>query len=61
MTANEDLISILREVSASVQGLRSELEGWRQHTASTGEFIMIEIDHLIAQLSQLEAALKPQA
>jgi hypothetical protein len=58
MTEIEDLVPLLKEFESSVGGLRIEVEGWRQHTGSTGEFIMLEIDRLLDKLHRLETAIQ---
>lgn len=45
----------LRDLESSISGLRIEVEGWRMHTGSTGEFILIEIDRLISKFNEFKA------
>lgn len=35
-----------------------EVEGWRQHTGSTGEFILVALKDLHAAVNKLQAHIK---
>lgn len=51
---NEDeLTKRLSELATSVGGLRVEVEGWRQHTGSTGEFLILAVERLAREIQDL--------
>lgn len=52
------MAQVLEEVENSINGLRLEVEGLRMHTGSTGEFILISLDHLSNIVNELKAAIK---
>lgn len=52
------MAQVLQEVENSINGLRLEVEGLRMHTGSTGEFILISLDHLSNIVNELKAAIK---
>jgi hypothetical protein len=49
---------VLTEIDNSIKGLRLEVEGLRMHTGSTGEFILISLEHLTRIVKELKAATK---
>jgi hypothetical protein len=49
---------ILKEVENSINGLRLEVEGLRMHTGSTGEFILISLEHLKSIVEELKKVIK---
>ena len=49
---------VLTEIDNSINGLRLEVEGLRMHTGSTGEFILISLEHLAHIVKELKAAAK---
>lgn len=49
---------VLTEIDNSINGLRLEVEGLRMHTGSTGEFILISLEHLANIVKELKAATK---
>lgn len=49
---------VLAEIDTSINGLRLEVEGLRMHTGSTGEFILISLEHLANIVKDLKAATK---
>jgi hypothetical protein len=52
------LIERIHEVENSINGLRLEVEGLRMHVGSTGEFILMSIEHLTSILDELKAQIK---
>lgn len=51
MTAKTDQ-EMLAEILESIQGLRLEIERWRQHVGSGEHFMLVEIDRLIDLLKE---------
>lgn len=45
----------LQKLRASVDGLRLEVEGWRNHTGSTGYFLVTAVEDLLKAVDQLTA------
>jgi uncharacterized OsmC-like protein len=58
VTLAKTLPQVLKEMETSISGLRIEVEGWRRHTGSTGEFILLEIDRLLDKVKELKAVIK---
>ena len=54
----EDFAQKIMEVEITINGLRREVEGWRQHTGSAEHFILLEIDRLIVILNDLKGTIK---
>lgn len=49
-----EILQTIAEVQVTVKGLRLEVEGWRQHVGSSGEFVLVELDRLIGILNELK-------
>lgn len=43
----------LQKLRASVNGLRIEVEGWRNHTGSTGYFLVTAVEDLLKAVDAL--------
>lgn len=56
--SEQDFAAKLEELKSSIKGLSMEVEGWRQHTGSTGEFILVALKDLHAAVNKLQAAIK---
>lgn len=58
-----EMIKSVRDLSATVNGMRLEVEGWRQHSSSTGYFLQIAVEDLLKAVNELtvyiEARKKP--
>ena len=52
------LQQVVADLEASIKGLRMEVEGWRQHTGSASHFMLVEIDRLISELTELRCLIK---
>jgi hypothetical protein len=50
------VIQVLTEIENSIKGLRLEVEGLRMHTGSTGEFILLSLEHLSNMVKALKSA-----
>ena len=53
-----DMNEKLEQLLQSIKGLRLEVEGWRVHTGSTGEFLLNAVEDLIKMVDELKRALK---
>jgi hypothetical protein len=49
---------LLNELIINMKGLRKEVEAWRVHTSSGGEFILGVLDSQIGVIEELKAGLK---
>lgn len=56
MTKEEVSVRVA-EMSNVVRGLRMEIEGWRQHTGSTGEFLIVAVENLNKAIRELAIAI----
>lgn len=54
------LLEKMVTLQATVTGLRTEVEAWRTHTSSTGDFILREVDVLLIALTDFLNELKLQ-
>lgn len=45
------LIESIREFKNSIKGLSMEVEGWRQHTSTNGEFVLITLRDILVKLN----------
>lgn len=52
------LVAKLTDIHLTVQGLSREVELWRVHTASTGDFILREIEELLNSVKALKTKLQ---
>jgi hypothetical protein len=52
----EDIKAKLEELKNTLKGLSMEVEGWRQHTGSTGTFILDAIHDAVRAVNKLEKA-----
>lgn len=52
-----DFAAKLEELKNNIKGLSMEVEGWRQHTGSTGEFILVALKDMLAAVVKLEKAI----
>lgn len=55
--SEQDFGGKLEELKNSIKGLSMEVEGWRQHTGSTGEFILVALKDMLAAVVKLEKAI----
>jgi hypothetical protein len=58
---NDDELKVrkmIEALSASVAGLRLEVEGWRIHTGSTGYFLLTAIEDVGHRVDELKAMIK---
>lgn len=52
------LVAKLNEIQHTVQGLSREVELWRVHTSTTGDFILREIEELLNSVKALKTKLQ---
>lgn len=53
-----DFSAKLEEIKNSLKGLSMEVEGWRQHTGSTGEFILVALKDMLNAVNKLQKAIE---
>lgn len=58
MNEQEGFSQRLEELKMAIKGLSIEVEGWRQHTGSTGDFILAALRELHVSVNKLQAAIK---
>jgi len=51
------ILDKITDIQHTVRGLMTEVELWRVHTASTGDFILREIEELLKIVAELKAKL----
>ncbi len=51
------LLMKLTEIQHSIKGLLMQVEGWRVHTSSMGDFIIAEVEELQRAVAELKTKL----
>lgn len=58
MTDTEKLLLIkITEIQHTIKGLVMQIEGWRVHTSSMGDFILAEVEELQRAVAELKQKL----
>jgi hypothetical protein len=55
---NESIAQELKGLEQQIRGLRIEVEHWRMHTGSTGEFVLSALDGVSRALEALKGKIK---
>ena len=58
MTEHDQLIAKITELRNSVRGLALDVERWRQHTSASGDFMLVELEHINDTINELIQKIK---
>ena len=58
MSEHDAIIARITELRQLVQGLHLAVKGWREHTSSNGDFMLVELEHINDSINELIQKIK---